>query len=112
MNMATHRITLLLTKPAKAVLASRTPVMVRPTETIIAVSARGIFSQTNITTAKARNNRVIVLGLMIFPPGFSMVAQRGVRFFALLSFFYHISPFCRYPKVPQFIVQNAQAAAL
>ena len=57
-----HSDTVLLTKPAKAVLASRTPVMVRPIHTIIAVSARGIFSQTNITTAKARNKRVIVLG--------------------------------------------------
>ena len=70
-----HSDTVLLTKPAKAVLASRTPVMVRPIHTIIAVRARGIFSQTNITTAKARNKRVIVLGLIRFSSQFNMVCR-------------------------------------
>ena len=94
MNMATQRMTLLLTKPAKAVLASRTPVMVRPIQTIIAVSARGIFSQTNITTAKARNKRVIVLGLIRFSSQFNIVCRAKHRSFRSAIWFLPYSPFC------------------
>ena len=60
MNMATNRMTLLSMKPAKAVLTSSTPVTTRPIQTIMDVTPRGIFSNTNMTTAKRRKSRVIV----------------------------------------------------
>jgi hypothetical protein len=37
----------------------------RPTHTIIEVRPSGIFSVTNITTAKARKSNVMVAGLML-----------------------------------------------
>ena len=49
--------------------------------TIIAVRAGGIFSQTNITTAKARSKRVIVLGLVRFSARFNMVCTAKRRSF-------------------------------
>jgi len=64
MNMATKRMTLLLMKPLKAAFTSRTPVSTRPTQTIMEVRPRGIFSVTNMTTAKARKIRVMTAGLM------------------------------------------------
>ena len=65
MNMATNKMTLESMKPAKAVLTSRTLVTQRPTHTIIEVRPSGIFSVTNITTAKARKSNVMVAGLML-----------------------------------------------
>ena len=61
-NMATQRITLESTYPANACLGSRTPVTHRPTETIVAVRPKGIFSSTNIMIANARKQRVITVG--------------------------------------------------
>ena len=68
MNMATKRMTLESIKPENAVLRSRTLVSTRPTATIIEVRPRGIFSVTNITTAKRRKSRVMIAGLMGVPP--------------------------------------------
>ena len=65
MNMATKRITLESIKPENAVLRSRTPVRHRPTQTIMEVRPRGIFSVTNMTMAKSRKSRVMVAGLMM-----------------------------------------------
>ena len=65
MNMATKRMTFGSTKPWKAVLASRTPVTTRPMQTVMAVTASGIFSQTNMMMAKSRNRRVMVLAFMV-----------------------------------------------
>ena len=59
-NIATNKMTLLSMKPAKAVLTSSTSVTTRPTQTIMDVTPRGIFSNTNMTTAKRRKSRVIV----------------------------------------------------
>ena len=68
MNIATKRITLLSMNPAKAVFTSNTPVTTKPIQTIIDVTPSGIFSSTNMITANRRNRRVIVEGLMCFPP--------------------------------------------
>ena len=67
MNIATNSITLLLINPLKASFTFSTPVMTNPIHTIIDVTANGIFSVTNITTANARKINVIVVGL-IEPP--------------------------------------------
>jgi len=67
-NIATKRITLLSMNPAKAVFTSKTPVTTRPIQTIIDVTPSGIFSNTNMITANRRNRRVIVDGLICFPP--------------------------------------------
>ena len=63
-NIATNKITLLSMKPEKAVWTSNTPVTTKPTQTIIDVTPSGIFSKTNMTTAKSKNKRVIVDGLI------------------------------------------------
>ena len=62
--------------PAKAVFTSKPPVTTRPIQTIIDVTPSGIFSNTNMITANRRNRRVIVDGLICFPP--------FLRFFFLL----------------------------
>ena len=63
-NIATNRMTLLSMNPENTVFQSRTPVITRPTQTIIEVSPKGIFSVTNMMIANARNNKVIVAGLI------------------------------------------------
>ena len=68
MNIATNKITLLSIKPENAVFTSSTPVTIKPMQTIIEVTPKGIFSRANITTANKRNNSVIVDGLILFPP--------------------------------------------
>ena len=65
-NIATKRITLLSINPEKAVFQSSTPVITRPTHTIMDVTPSGIFSHTNITTANNKNKSVIVAGLISF----------------------------------------------
>ena len=50
--------------PANAVLTSKTPVTTNPQQTIMDVTPSGIFSNTNMTTAKSRNNNVIVVGFI------------------------------------------------
>ena len=64
MNIATNNITLVSINPPNACFTSKTPVTTRPEQTIIDVSAKGIFSDTNITIANARNNKVIIAGLI------------------------------------------------
>ena len=48
---------------------SSTPVTTRPIQTIMDVTPRGIFSNTNMTTAKRRKSRVMVaadiLGILL-----------------------------------------------
>jgi hypothetical protein len=82
-NIATNRITLLLTKPSKAAAGSSTPVSTRPIHTIIEVTPRGIFSRTNMTMANNRKSRVMTAGLMGFLliPGTPGVVQLWVRNF-------------------------------
>ena len=63
-NIATNKITLLSMNPANAVLTSKTPVTTNPQQTIMDVTPSGIFSNTNMTTAKSRNNNVIVVGFI------------------------------------------------
>jgi len=70
MNMDTNKITLLSMNPAKAVFTSNTPVTTRPIQTIIDVTPSGIFSSTNMITAKRRNSSVIVDGLITTPSHF------------------------------------------
>ena len=59
-NIATKRITLPLTKPSNASFIVKTPVKFKPTQTIIDVSANGIFSVTYKIIVKAKNKSVIV----------------------------------------------------
>lgn len=67
------------TYPANACLGSRTPVTHRPTETIVAVRPRGIFSSTNIMIANARKQRVITVGFtgccLLFALIFNIVSK-------------------------------------
>ena len=58
------RITLLLINPLKASLTLNTPVITRPTQTIMDVRPSGIFSVTNMIMANARNINVITVGLI------------------------------------------------
>ena len=62
MNIATKRITLVSIKPAKACLRSSTPVRTSATQTTIEVTARGIFSHTNMAIANTSKHRVMVIG--------------------------------------------------
>ena len=64
-NIATNKMTLLSINPANAVLTSKTPVTTSPQQTIMDVTPSGIFSNTNITTAKRRNSNVIVVGFIL-----------------------------------------------
>ena len=98
MNMATKRITLLSMNPANAVLTSSTPVTTSPQQTIIDVTPSGIFSNTNITTANARNNNVIVDGLISRPPSYYIV-------FVLI---YYLLYLIMYPFLDYKIIQNAE----
>ena len=59
-NIAINKSTFESVKPAKASLASKIFVSVKPTATIIAVTHSGIFSHANITIAKSKNPIVIV----------------------------------------------------
>lgn len=78
-NIATQRMTLESTYPANACLGSRTPVTHRPTETIVAVKPREIFSSTNIMIANARKQRVITVGFtgccLLFALIFNIVSK-------------------------------------
>lgn len=67
-NIPTQRITLELTYPSKASAGVRTPARQSPTDRMVAVSARGIFSSTNMITAKARKQRVRIVGFTEVPP--------------------------------------------
>ena len=74
-NIATKSITLVSIKPPKACFTSNTPVTTRPTQTIIDVRAKGIFSDTNIIIANTKNNNVIIAGLIFFPPTYKFFLQ-------------------------------------
>ena len=63
-NIAANKITFVSTNPRNASCCGNTPVNDNPTQTIIAVTASGSFSQANITTAKTRKQRVIALGVI------------------------------------------------
>ena len=60
-NMPTQRITLLFTYCENVVVASTTPVRVRPMAQIEAVSPRGIFSRMKLMMVNTRNSNVIVV---------------------------------------------------
>ena len=72
MNIATNKITFELINPENASPTSSTPVTTSPTHMIIDVNPSGIRSVTNITMANARKSNVIIAGLMLYLPVFSI----------------------------------------
>ena len=76
-NMATNRIRLLSTKPAKASLGLSTPVRTSTIRAIMDVTARGSFSVTNRMMTSTSKVKVMAMGdIMFSPPLFSINPAR------------------------------------